>query len=157
MIHTHQTLVSFSLICCASLFFSGCGSCELERFDESVERDLIMGIMANQEAAWNVGDLDGFMEAYWKSDSLLFVGSRGPTRGWSSTLENYRKGYPDRTSMGKLSFGVESLEFPAPDVALMLGSWKLEERGELKPLSGWFSLVWQRMNGAWVIVRDHSS
>ena len=157
MIYTYLPASPCRLLCGVWLLVTGCGVGEMDRFDRSVEQDLIMEIMANQEAAWNAGDLEGFMEAYWKSDSLLFVGGRGPTRGWTSTLENYRKGYPDKTAMGKLSFGVESLEFPAPDVALMLGSWKLEERGGLEALSGWFSLVWQHRNGTWVIVRDHSS
>lgn len=122
-----------------------------------VDREQILASMASQEQAWNAGDLEGFMEPYWKSDSLVFVGSRGATRGWEATLENYRIGYPDRTAMGQLTFGVESIDFPDPDLALMIGSWRLDDRGDLEPLSGWFSLVWQRMDGRWVIVRDHSS
>ena len=116
-----------------------------------------MGCMAAQEVAWNTGDLEGFMEPYWRSDSLLFVGSRGATRGWNATLENYRKGYPDRTTMGQLTFGVESLDFPGTDIALMVGTWRLDERGDLETLSGWFSLVWRHIDGQWRIVRDHSS
>lgn len=124
---------------------------------QAEDRDRIMTCMASQEASWNSGDLEGFMEPYWRSDSLLFVGSRGATRGWDATLENYRKGYPDRTAMGRLTFGVESLDFPGTDIALMVGSWRLDDRGDLEPLSGWFSLVWRRIDGQWRIIRDHSS
>jgi len=113
--------------------------------------------MAAQEAAWNTGDLEGFMEAYWKSDSLLFVGSRGPSRGWATTLANYRKSYPDNDAMGQLTFEVDNIEPAGPDHALMLGSWRLDRTGEHEPLSGWFSLVWERRDGDWVIIRDHSS
>jgi hypothetical protein len=33
----------------------------------------------------------------------------------------------------------------------------LDRTGEFEPLSGWFSLVWERKDGDWVIIRDHSS
>ena len=113
--------------------------------------------MAAQEAAWNAGDLEGFMEPYWQSDSLLFVGSRGPSFGWDTTLANYRKSYPDAAAMGQLTFGVEGIEPAGPHHALMLGSWRLDRTGEFELLSGWFSLVWERRDGDWVIIRDHSS
>ena len=38
------------------------------------DRMRILERMDVQEAAWNAGDLEGFMAAYWQSDSLLFVG-----------------------------------------------------------------------------------
>lgn len=117
----------------------------------------ILERMDVQETAWNAGDLEGFMSAYWQSDSLLFVGSRGPTRGWTTTLDNYRASYPDRATMGQLTFGVEDLAFSGPTCALMLGSWRLDRKGGLDTLSGWFSLVWEKREGDWVIVRDHSS
>ena len=121
------------------------------------DRMRILERMDVQEAAWNAGDLEGFMSAYWQSDSLLFVGSRGPSRGWTTTLENYRASYPDRATMGQLTFGVEDLTFSGPTCALMLGSWRLDRTGGLDTLSGWFSLVWEKREGDWVIVRDHSS
>lgn len=117
----------------------------------------ILRRMAEQEEAWSSGDLNGFMEPYWKSDSLLFVGSRGPSRGWQVTLDNYRKSYPSADAMGKLTFEVEDLEPAGTDHALMLGKWHLARGEGLDDLAGWFSLVWRRINGDWVIIRDHSS
>ena len=125
--------------------------------DRETDRSRILGRMAAQELAWNAGDIEGFMRAYWPSDSLLFVGSKGPSRGWATTLANYRKSYPDRKAMGTLLFEVEDLTFAGEDHALMLGSWQLNRTGGLDTLSGWFSLVWERKEGDWVIVRDHSS
>jgi len=124
-------------------------------WDQDVAR--IEERMAAQEAAWNAGDLEGFMEPYWHSDSLLFVGSRGPSFGWDTTLANYKTSYPDAAAMGQLTFGVEGIEPAGPHHALMLGSWCLDRTGEFEPLSGWFSLVWERKDGDWVIIRDHSS
>ena len=58
---------------------------------------------------WSEGNLGAFMESYIKSDSLVFVGSRGLTYGWQQTLDNYKKGYPTKEHMGTLSFDL--LEF----------------------------------------------
>ena len=107
----------------------------------------IQELMTAQEEAWNKGDLEGFMLPYWKSDSLLFVGSSGPSRGWSTTLANYKRSYPDQAAMGKLTFGVESTDPAGPNHALMLGSWKLDRSDGFETLSGWFSLVWERRDG----------
>ncbi len=147
------------LLAAIALLFSMCTTTAVqeEAVQTDVDRARILERMSAQEAAWNAGDLDGFMAAYWRSDSLLFVGSRGPSRGWDTTLDNYRRSYPDRMAMGQLTFGVEELTFAGQDHALMLGSWRLDRTEGLDTLSGWFSLVWERKQGDWVIVRDHSS
>lgn len=137
----------------------GCSSPEMVPAPADFEDDRarILERMSHQEAAWNEGNLEGFMDAYWRSDSLLFVGSRGPSRGWQTTLDNYRKGYATPEEMGQLTFGVTNLEPAGTQHALMLGSWTLDRTAGLDTLSGWFSLVWKRHNGDWVIIRDHSS
>lgn len=147
------------LLAATALLFSMCTTTSVQEkaVQTDVDRARILERMSAQEAAWNAGDLDGFMAAYWRSDSLLFVGSRGPSRGWDTTLDNYRSSYPDRAAMGQLTFGVEELTFAGQDHALMLGSWRLDRTEGLDTLSGWFSLVWERKQGDWVIVRDHSS
>jgi len=126
-------------------------------FDFESERTLIMDIMAQQEEAWSNGDIEAFMQPYWQSDSLLFVGSRGPTYGWQQTLDNYRTSYPSQEAMGELSFEVENIEPAGATHALMLGAWKLSRGDGFEDLDGWFSLVWEKREGRWVIIRDHSS
>ena len=71
---------------------------------QSADELAIKEIMGKQEAAWNRGDIDAFMVGYWNSDSLMFVGSKGPTYGWDQTLANYKTGYPDVQAMGQLKF-----------------------------------------------------
>ena len=41
--------------------------------DQKSPTAAILGQMAEQEEAWNRGDLEAFMLPYWKSDSLLFI------------------------------------------------------------------------------------
>lgn len=111
--------------------------------------------MNEQENAWNEGDLEGFMEHYWKSDSLRFIGSRGLNYGWQTTLENYKESYPDREAMGTLTFSNKYMNMVAPDAAFIVGKWQLDRRSDT--LSGHYSLLWRQIEGKWVIVADHSS
>ena len=154
----HPSIVFMAwAMACAHLI--GCASHSDPQESPSFEADRLRMSqrMVEQEMAWNAGDLEGFMDAYWRSDSLRFVGSRGPSRGWQTTLDNYRKGFATPEEMGQLTFGIQNIEPAGPDHALMLGSWQLNRSGGLDTLAGWFSLVWQRRDGDWVIVRDHSS
>jgi len=64
----------------------------------------ILKVMTDQQTAWNNGNIDGYMQGYWKNDSLLFIGSKGPTYGWQKTLDNYKKSYPNKEKMGILEF-----------------------------------------------------
>lgn len=116
---------------------------------------IIRAIMTEQEKAWNKGDLEGFMAAYWPSDSLMFIGSRGLTYGWRQTLENYRKAYPDRQAMGKLTFTVLSIERLSLKNAFVVGKWQLERKSG--DLSGYYTLLWRKIKGNWLIVADHSN
>ncbi len=119
------------------------------------DKTAILKVLENQRQGWNKGDMDSYMQGYWKSDSLLFVGKNGPTYGWQKTLDNYKKGYPDQSAMGFLTFGIKKVEFLAKDKAFVLGSWNLKrERDEPK---GYFTLLLRKIDGEWKVVVDHSS
>jgi len=115
----------------------------------------IRAIMAKQELAWNRGELVDFMDGYWKSDSLRFIGSKGLTYGWQKTLDNYKKGYPDLDAMGKLKFTIISVEQLSGKSAYVIGKWYLTRT--IGDLSGHYTLLWKKIQGKWVIVADHSS
>jgi ketosteroid isomerase-like protein len=110
--------------------------------------------MAEQELSWNRGDIKGFMNYYWKSDSLKFIGSKGITYGWQKTLDNYRKGYPDKAAMGILTFEVLECTQLSPTAIYVIGKWNLKKE---KPSGGHFTLLWKKIDGEWVIVADHTS
>lgn len=95
------------------------------------------------------------MQGYWQSDSLMFIGKSGVTRGWQATLDNYKRGYPDRAAMGTLTFTLVSMQPTGSKSALVVGKWHLARtEGDLQ---GHFSLLWKKLKGKWVIVADHSS
>lgn len=119
------------------------------------ERAAIENVLALQAAAWNRGDIDGFMDHYRKSDDLTFSASGRTTRGWNATLQRYRTRYPDRAAMGHLRFADLETTLLAPGVALVLGDWRLDR--EHDDLGGNFSLVLQKIGGRWLIRHDHTS
>ena len=122
--------------------------------DESSIRFEIEQTLARQDAAWNTGDVEEFMDAYWRSPELTFCSGGRVTRGWQPTLEGYRTRYPDRAAMGRLSF--TDLEItPLGDMAaLVLGRWHLDRA---EPVGGMFTLVMRKEDGRWVIIHDHTS
>lgn len=120
---------------------------------DSVEKELKQ-IVHEQSEAWNRGDLAEFMSAYWNEERLTFSSSGKTQRGWKATYDNYKKNYPDRETMGKLTFTELETHELSPTAMLMLGTWQLER---VTPVGGNFSLVWKRIDGKWLIVHDHSS
>ncbi|HAS40236.1 MAG TPA: DUF4440 domain-containing protein [Microscillaceae bacterium] len=115
----------------------------------------IRGILDAQTKAWNKGDLVAFMQSYWKSEKLKFIGSRGVRYGWQATLEGYQKSYPNKEKMGILRFKIISMEKISPDAAFVIGKWHLTRKDDTP--NGHFSLLWRKIKGVWVIVADHSS
>jgi len=122
--------------------------------NNSSEKDGIMNVMNIQEQAWSDGSVDDFMKGYWQSDSLMFVGKNGIKYGWETTLDNYKKSYPDKSAMGKLEFDVIKLEVNGSS-AFMLGKWSLIREND-NP-NGYFDLYWKKLDGKWVITIDHTS
>ena len=121
----------------------------------SGDKNQILSLMQEQEIAWNKGDLIGFMQGYWKNDSLMFIGKSGITYGWQQTLTNYQKGYPDTASMGKLNFTILEALPLSKKYFHVVGKWHLaRSKGDLQ---GHFTLLFQKIKGKWYIIKDHSS
>jgi len=119
------------------------------------DQKAILNLLEKQRLAWNRGDLDGYMQGYWKSDSLLFVGKSGPKYGWKTTLENYKKSYPDDDAMGTLTFKIMQVNIIDLKNAFVLGAWHLQR--EKDEPQGFFTLWLKRIKGEWKIVADHTS
>ena len=133
------------------LFFLFCMSAEAQSKDESAIRAAI----DEQVKTWNNGQVEAFMQTYWKSDSLMFIGKSGITYGWDNTLLNYKNSYPDTASMGKLDITLIDVKRLSVLYFHVVGKWHLSRtKGDL---SGHFTLLFKRIKGKWVIVADHSS
>lgn len=122
---------------------------------KGADQQAILSLLEKQRSAWNEGNLENFMEGYWKNDSLLFVGKSGPTYGWQQTMDNYKKGYPDKSAMGTLTFNIKKVELLSKDTAFVLGGWHLKR--EKDEPQGYFTLILKKIKGIWQVVSDHSS
>jgi len=120
---------------------------------DAVDR-AIRDVLATQQAAWNRGDIDAFMDGYWRSDELTFVSGGDVTKGWQPTLDRYKAKYTDRAIMGRLAFSDLNVRDLARDAALVFGRWHLERK---EPIGGRFTLLFRIKHGRWVIVYDHTS
>jgi ketosteroid isomerase-like protein len=122
---------------------------------QSKDEQSIRTILAEQTAAWNRGDITSFMKGYWENDSLMFIGKSGVTYGWTNTLNNYKKGYPDTAAMGKLTFTLIQVKKLAKKYYHITGKWYLKR--SVGDVGGHYTLLFQKIKGNWVIVADHSS
>lgn len=113
----------------------------------------IGSLLDHQAEAWNQGDIDRFMQAYWKSDQLQFLNIEGPTYGWTGTLSNYFRRYPDRQAMGHLTFGIEDLVKHSKKSCTLIGTYHLKRSG-MENKEGFFLLVLQKIKRRWLIVAD---
>ncbi|MBI5849538.1 MAG: DUF4440 domain-containing protein [Planctomycetes bacterium] len=114
----------------------------------------LQAVLDTQREAWNRGDLEGFMATYEHGDELGFVGASGLTRGWEQTLANYRRGYPDAASRGRLDFELLSVRPLGADHAIVVGRYHLERA---EPADGFFTLLVARTADGLRILHDHSS
>lgn len=117
--------------------------------------DAIKAVINAQAAAWNRGDLEGYMDGYDRSPNTEFVGGDTITRGWQTVLDRYRKNYSSREKMGALTFSDLRITILSKDAALVLGRWHLKRAND--DPHGTFSLLFRKTKAGWRIVHDHSS
>lgn len=119
---------------------------------ERSERDSITNVLMAQQDAWNAGDIDAFMAGYWQSPDLRFASGGSVTRGWQATRDRYHARYSDRSIMGTLSFDQLEVVELSDDAAIVHGAWLLTRENDAP--SGLFTLVFRKIDGAWLIVSD---
>lgn len=125
------------------------------QIQETVGTRQVLDLLNQQSKCWSEANIDCFMEHYWKSDSLRFVSKNGVSYGWQKVYDNYVEKYDSPEKMGHLRFEMESAEQLSDKQIFVIGSWNLER--EEGPVGGYFSLLWRKIKGAWVIVIDHTS
>jgi ketosteroid isomerase-like protein len=115
----------------------------------------VRAVLDAQVAAWNRGDIEGYMAGYWRSEKTVFVSGNNITRGWHTVLEHYQKSYDSREKMGTLTFSDLEITLIGDGSAVALGRWHLQ-RAKDEP-HGTFSLILRRTKQGWKIIHDHTS
>lgn len=139
-----------------SLVLVFCGIVSTAAGQQRGAKEAIQQVLDAQVVAWNKGDLQGFMEGYWRSPDLTFFAGGKTTRGWQATLDRYRNTYQgEGKEMGKLSFKDIDIKLLGADHALVTGRWHLELKKETA--GGLFTLLFHKKDAGWRIVHDHTS
>ena len=155
MLATRRLVCAVAALVIVAVMFSDRRLLARPAEERKADHDAIFAVLTAQQTAWNRGDVDAFLEGYWRSPELTFSGTTGVARGWDGVQARYKKSYPDRAAMGQLDFSGLEFRFLGPDAALVLGKWHLKR--EKDDIGGVFSLVWQRFPEGWKIVHDHTS
>jgi uncharacterized protein (TIGR02246 family) len=142
------------LSCAACLVIFGAPAAGEEK--PSGEATAVRTVLEEQVAAWNRGDLPGFMAGYWKSKDLTYFSGKERQQGWDAALSRYEKRYrAEGKEMGKLSFSKLEIHVLSPEYTLVKGRWLVEIKNETP--EGLFTLLMRKTDQGWLIVHDHTS
>lgn len=115
----------------------------------------IAGVLQQQVADWNRGDIPAFMAGYWKSADTEFVNDSGIFQGWDDVLKRYQTNYPTSAAMGHLTFSGLEIHVLCPDSAYVIGKYRLDR--EKDHPQGVFTLIFKKFPQGWRIVNDHTT
>tara|TARA_B100000674_G_scaffold472838_1_gene463107 strand:+ start:655 stop:1047 length:393 start_codon:yes stop_codon:yes gene_type:complete len=119
----------------------------------SLEINKIKEVLERQKKCWNKGDINGFMQGYWKSKDLVFTSLKyKPVYGWEATLKRYQESYPTKSSMGELEFEIKEVILTSKNQAKLKGNWKLIR--EKDDPNGVFWLDLKKFDDNWLITKD---
>jgi len=117
----------------------------------------IRAVLDRQVEDWNRGDVRAFMQGYDDSSDTLFIGS-SIVRGHEQVLERYLSRYSTKEQMGRLTFTIVEVLPLGADYALVIGKFHLDRSSAAGGNSdGVFTLTFQKKQGRWKIVADHTS
>jgi hypothetical protein len=122
--------------------------------DSKKDSVAIASVLNNQLRAWNEGSIAGFMKGYWNHPKLRFITKKGVTFGWQTVFDNYQRNYPNREQMGHLTFTNDGITDIGKRIYLVTGVWEVDAPQGKK--SGYYSLLFKKISGTWVIIADHT-
>ncbi len=150
-----KTILFYGVLGAAAIMVALVQSSSAQSNRDAKTRAAVRAVLDAQVAAWNRGDIEGFMDGYARGDETTFVSGDTVTRGWQTVLERYRRGYTSRERMGTLTFSELTINVINRDTAIALGRWQLQR--ETDAPRGRFTLIFRRRANQWRIVHDHTS
>ena len=118
------------------------------------DTEAILAVLESQRKSWSNGNIEAFMDGYWKNDSLKFYGANGITHGWKNTLENYKKDYPTKEHTGILDFKINAISKITNDAYYVMGEFFLKR--SVGDANGIFMIIFKKIDGEWKIIADTS-
>lgn len=112
--------------------------------------------VAAQVEAWNRGDLEAALAAYWDSPKMTWVSRSGIQYGFAPFEDAIRKDFADPASMGIYSTQILDARDLGPGTHLIVYRWKIV-KGEKRLMGGLSTQIWRQLNGNWRVVLEHAS
>lgn len=145
-------MIIFAVIIIA---ITSCAPTKLTEAQRATIHSEISEVLFTQQKSWNEANIEAFMEGYWKSPLLRFVGKSGVIEGYDAVLAGYTKAYPGKEAMGELKFEIIEIRLISPESAVLYGTFTLHRKDDMP--HGYYTLLWQKIDGQWVITSDHTS
>lgn len=117
-------------------------------------RAAVQALLDHGAAAWNAGDLDGFISDY--APDATFVTQSGVVRGRAAIRARYARRFEPGAVRDSLHFEGLEVDVVGRD-ALNAIAYYVLMRGDSVTARGPTSLVVRRIGGRWYIAHDHSS
>lgn len=149
-IRTMKMLITFLLVLFAATSAFAQSDKQKAKIMSEIEK-----VMTDQVAAWNRGDIEGFMDGYWKSEEMRFVSGNSISMGWQAALDRYKRNYDTKEKMGFLTFSDSVVTVLDKNNAYVFGRWTLKRESD-EP-TGLFTLVFRKTDDGWKIIHDHTS
>ena len=163
MVETYAKIVAISgLSCCLPVMAQAQNGWQFDslRVNSSVSKSdaqQVYEVLLKMLDRWNAHDIEGHLEAYWKSTELLVVIDSEEFNGWQQLHDSYVNGYPDRNSMGFIEPKRIQVKLLKPDLALALSWWSVSFPSSKQTVVGNTTMNLQKFDDGWKIVDSHTS
>jgi hypothetical protein len=147
-----QLIILSLLLGCAIALFSNYHKNELKKaVAQAIDNNTsdypyalndIEKVLDNQLIGWNNGNIDQFMDGYVKDSSVRFITVKKVKTSWQEITDSYKKGYPNKEAMGKLTFHRDEIRWvnQSASIAQVIGRWEVIQKHREKFASGSISL-----------------
>ena len=87
-------------------------------------------VLDEQLKGWNNGNIEQFMEGYVKDSSVRFITNKRVKTSWQEITDSYKKNYPNKDAMGKLSFHRDEVRWvnKIAHIAQVIGRWEVIQK-----------------------------
>jgi hypothetical protein len=110
--------------------------------------------LKDQAAAWNKGDITRFLQGYRQSPHTVFSSKSNTSVGFASMAARYRKRYPNKKVMGRLTFSELTFKALSGDEVLTQGRWHLQRES---PKGGRFVLIMRQEKKNCLVTLDYTT
>lgn len=116
----------------------------------------VQAVIAGLQSTWNAADMDGYLAAYRRDDSMSLTYGNSVVQGWDALNALFRQSYPDETRMGKFTIDSLAVTVLGDDAAIAYGNFTHVFPDET--IHGGYSHVLARHeDGRWIIQHERTS